>query len=76
MSDGIYERLRDAMARRGGRYPGVDIPEFYALARELYTSEEAEVSVGMPRGFNTAADIAAAMGRDESEVARILEGMA
>jgi len=76
MSDGIYERLRDALARRGGRYPGVDIPEFYALARELYTSEEAEVSVGMPRGFNTAADIAAAMGRDESEVARILEGMA
>jgi hypothetical protein len=27
MSEGIYEQLRDAIAKRGGRYPEVDIPE-------------------------------------------------
>jgi hypothetical protein len=31
-------------------------------------SEEAEVSIAMPRGFNPAARIAEAMGRSEEEV--------
>jgi hypothetical protein len=31
-----YKKLCQALARRGGGYPGMDIPEFYALARELF----------------------------------------
>ena len=29
------------MAKRGGRYPGIDVQEFYELAHELFTPEEA-----------------------------------
>jgi len=76
MHDDVYKKLCDTIANRGGRYPGGDIPEFYALARELYTPEEAEVSSAMPRGLSPAPVIAAAAGKPEEEVARILEKMA
>lgn len=76
MIDEIYRKLCGTMAKRGGRYPGADIPEFYALVTELYTPEEAEVTVAMPRGFNPAGAVAAAMGKSEEEVAEILETMA
>ena len=76
MIDEIYRRLCDTMAKRGGRYPGADIPEFYDLVRELYTPEEAEVSVAMPRGFNPANVIAAEVGKSEDDVKMILETMA
>jgi len=36
MNENIYKKLCEEMARRGGRYPGKDIPEFYALAEELF----------------------------------------
>jgi Pyruvate/2-oxoacid:ferredoxin oxidoreductase delta subunit len=64
------------MARRGGIYPGIDIPEFFELAETLFTPEEAGVSNAMPRGFNPADAIAAQMGREETEIAPILENMA
>ena len=64
------------MAMRGGRYPGMDIPEFYNLVRELFTPEEAKVCVAQPQGFNPAKVIAGAMGKQEEEVAPILEAMA
>jgi hypothetical protein len=34
MSDEVYKKLCEEMARRGGRYTGKDIPEFYALVVE------------------------------------------
>lgn len=74
--DDVYRRLCETMARRGGRYPGRDIPEFYRLVRVLFAEEEAAVSNAMPRGFNPASVIAEAMGRPEEEVAPILESMA
>ena len=33
MKDDVYRRLCETMAKRGGRYPGRDMPEFYELAR-------------------------------------------
>ena len=76
MGEDVYRQLCDTMANRGGLYPGVDIPEFYDVARELFTEEEAAVCNAMPRGFNPASVIAKEMGRDEKEVASILETMA
>ena len=76
MSDQIYRKLCEAMAQRGGPYPGMDIPEFYEMARELFTPEEAAACAAMPRKPFTAADMAQEMGRDEKEVAAILEAMA
>jgi ferredoxin len=72
----VYRGLCETMGRRGGRYPGRDIPEFYEMARVLFTEEEAAVSNAMTRGFQPAGVIAEAMGRTEQEVAPILESMA
>ena len=72
----VYRRLCEAMAKRGGEYPGMDIPEFYALVEELFTPEEAEVLVAIPRGYHPASTVAKEMGKPEQEVAHILETMA
>ena len=76
MAEEVYQELCKTMAKRGGMYPGMDIPEFYVLAQELFTPEEAAVANAMPRGFNPAGTIAAEMGKSEEEVASILEEMA
>jgi electron transport complex protein RnfB len=76
MAEDVYKQLCETMANRGGMYPGIDIPEFYDVARELFTPEEAAVSNAMPRGFNPAGVIAKEMGKGEKEVAAILEAMA
>lgn len=76
MGEEVYKKLCETMARRGGRYPGMDIPEFYELVHELFTPEEAAISNAMPRGFNPAGAIAKEMGKSEEEVAPILETMA
>ncbi len=76
MAREVYKRLCETLAQRGGRYRGMDIPEFYALAEELFTLDEADVFNNMPRGLNTAARIAEETGREESEVRVLLEGMA
>lgn len=54
----------------------MDIPEFYALAEEIFTPEEAAVSIAMPRSSFTAGEIAQRMGKSEEEVGAILEDMA
>ena len=76
MSEQVYRHLCQTMAKRGGRYPGVDIPEFYALVRELFTPEEAAVNNAMPRGLFTAAPVAETLGWDDAAVEAVLEGMA
>lgn len=75
-NEDVYRQLCETMAKRGGRYPGKDIPEFYELARELFTPEEAAVANAMPRGFSTASTIAQEMGKSEEEVGATLETMA
>jgi Na+-translocating ferredoxin:NAD+ oxidoreductase subunit B len=76
MSDAHYHALCETLAKRRGRYPGKDIPEFYALVEELFTPEEAAVYNAIPKGYHPAEAIASESGREVSEVARILEGMA
>jgi Pyruvate/2-oxoacid:ferredoxin oxidoreductase delta subunit len=72
----VYRKLCDAMTKRGGEYPGMDIPEFYALVEELFTTEETAVYLAIPRGYHPANAIAAEMGKPEEEVALVLEAMA
>jgi Pyruvate/2-oxoacid:ferredoxin oxidoreductase delta subunit len=76
MSDDVYRQLCETMAKRGGRYPGMDIPEFYEMAKELFTPEEAAVFNAIPRGFSPAGVTAEAMGKSEEDIIPILEAMA
>jgi len=76
MADPVYRQLCQTMASRRGRYPGADIPEFYALVEVLFTPAEAEVSNAMPKGFSAPKVIAAQMGKTEEEVIPVLETMA
>ena len=76
MPEEVYRRLCKAMVRRGLEYRGMDIPEFYALAEELFTPEEAEVTLAIPRGYHPASAVAKQIGKREEEVEPILEAMA
>ena len=58
----------DILEKRGGQYPGKDIPEFYPMVEELFTPEEAEVYVSIPKGVHTAEAVAREMGRDINEI--------
>lgn len=75
MSNAVYRQLLEVMKKRGGRYAGLDIPEFFALVEELFTPQEAEINNAMPRGPFTAKDMAATLGRDEGEIKGLLEAM-
>jgi len=72
----FYKELYEVMKSRRGPYTGIDIPEFYDMVEELFTPLEAEVNNAMPRKPVTAAELAAEMDRDESEIKAILETMA
>jgi Pyruvate/2-oxoacid:ferredoxin oxidoreductase delta subunit len=76
MADEIYRDLMEKFAQRGGRYPGMDVPEFYELAEELFTPEEASVAAVMPKGFSTAEQLAPTLDRSPEEAAALLRTMA
>jgi Pyruvate/2-oxoacid:ferredoxin oxidoreductase delta subunit len=76
MSKEVYAKLCKTMAKRGGMYPGMDIPEFYELVQELFTPQQAAISNDLPRGFNSADVIADAVGQSLDVVAPALEEMA
>ena len=76
MSTDVYKELCTMMEKRGGMYPGADIPEFYPLVQELFTPEEAAVSIAIGLDFNPASSVAATMGKNEKEVSEMLEAMA
>ncbi len=72
----VYKDLLEVMIKRGGRWSGMDIPEFYDMVEELFTLEEAEVNNAFPRGPVTAIDLSKKMERDEAEIENILDTMA
>lgn len=76
MAEKVYHDLCQILAKRGGMYPGMDIPEFYPLVEELFTPAEAEVYNAIPKGYNPAESIAKELGKEVQEVAQLLEGMA
>jgi Pyruvate/2-oxoacid:ferredoxin oxidoreductase delta subunit len=49
---------------------------FYEILKALYSAEEAEVIVRMPYGMVRLDKIARAVGRDEAELQKVLEGLA
>jgi hypothetical protein len=65
MTEESYKKLCEEMSRRGGRYPGKDIPEFYDLVKELFTPVEAAVAATMTANDDTAFAIARQMGKEE-----------
>ena len=52
MAKKVYHDLCEVLAKRRGRYPGKDIPEFHSLVEELFTPEEAAVYNAIPKGYN------------------------
>jgi Pyruvate/2-oxoacid:ferredoxin oxidoreductase delta subunit len=76
MCSEVYKNLLEVMKKRGGRYAGMDIPEFYDLVEELFAPEEAEVNNALTSKFAMASEIAKGMGKNETEIEAILEAMA
>ena len=62
MAEQVYHDLCETLAKRRGRYPGKDIPEFYSLVEELFTKEEAKVYNVLAKGFHPAETIAKDLG--------------
>ncbi len=68
MAQKVYHDLCAILAKRGGTYPGKDIPEFYALVEELFTPEEGAVYNAIPKGFHPAEAIAKEMRKEECNI--------
>jgi hypothetical protein len=64
MPTDAYKKLCETLRRRDSRHGARDIPEFYALAEELFAPEEAEVQSALPRAPATTEMVAVQMGRD------------
>jgi Pyruvate/2-oxoacid:ferredoxin oxidoreductase delta subunit len=76
MAEEIYHQLCERLAKRGGTYPGMDIPEFYDLTRELFTPEEAAAYLAIPPGYHPPETVAESLGKSPDETAILLEEMA
>jgi ferredoxin len=61
MTEEIYKKLADALNARSLAYPSVPCDEFYALAKELFTPEQAEIASNMPIKPITAEELAGKM---------------
>lgn len=76
MTDPIYEKLRLAIQLRGGSMPSLDCPEFFALAKYLFTPEEAELASELPLFPIPISGISDKHGKSEKELTEIFERMA
>jgi len=76
MKTGVYKQMLEVMVKRGGSYAGADVPEFYEMVEALFTAEEAEINNLLSRKPALASDVAREAGRDEGELAALLEKMA
>jgi ferredoxin len=61
MTAEIYNRLAQALNMRSTAYPSIPCEEFYALAAELFTLEQAEIASDMPVDPVSAERLAARM---------------
>lgn len=77
MSVAVYQKLAEALNRRGAAYPAVPCPEFYALIKEFFSPEEAEIACHMPDGLATVEELMGHIsGIDRNRLEERLEGMA
>jgi ferredoxin len=76
-NDTAYEKLIGALNARGTSLPAIKCPEFFALAEELFTQQEAAIACAMPLGYSTLEDIAENLKvKDLEQLHRQLETMA
>ncbi len=61
MTREVYDRLAEALNNRSTAYPSVPCEEFYVLAAELFTLEQAEIASNMPVDPVSAQKLAAKM---------------
>ncbi|RJQ51530.1 MAG: hypothetical protein C4530_19990 [Desulfobacteraceae bacterium] len=76
MTQAVYEELLAVMKSRRGPYAGLDIPEFFALVKELFTPEEAAVNNVLGKQPETLEELADKLKRDPEELHPLLESMA
>ncbi len=57
----IYKKLAEALNARSRAYPSVPCQEFYELAEELFTPEQAEIACTMPVAPATLEEVASRM---------------
>jgi len=61
MTRDVYDKLADALNARSMTYPSVPCDEFYVLAEELFTPEQAEIASNMPVNPMSAEELATKM---------------
>lgn len=77
MTRKVYDRLAEALNARSTAYPSIPCEEFYVLAAELFTPEQAEVACSMPIDPVSAGALAGKMGvSDVAGLRARLDGMA
>jgi NAD-dependent dihydropyrimidine dehydrogenase PreA subunit len=76
MEEDVYTQLIDSLSIRGGAVLPIKCREFYALLKELFTAEEADLFAKMPFGHAEAGEIAVAAGQDIEKTDAILDRMA
>jgi electron transport complex protein RnfB len=77
MTQEIYNRLAEALNTRSMAYPSIPCEEFYVLAAELFTPEQAEIATNMPVDPVSTEELAAKMEvSDVASLRRQLDEMA
>jgi electron transport complex protein RnfB len=61
MTREVYNKLADALNTRSMVYPSIPCEEFYVLAKELFTPEQAEIASNMPVDPVSGEELAAKM---------------
>jgi ferredoxin len=77
MTQEVYNKLAEVLNARSMTYPSVPCDEFYALAEELFTPEQAEIASNMPLNPVSAEVLVDKMkGSDATKLTKHLDEMA
>ena len=77
MTQEVYNKLAEALNARNMTYPSIPCDEFYVLAEEIFTPEQAEIASNMPVDPVSAAELAAEMkASDVAGLSKQLDEMA
>jgi len=77
MTQEVYNKLAEALNARNMTYPSVPCEEFYVLAEEIFTPEQAEIASNMPVDPVSAEELAAEMkASDVAGLSKQLDEMA